>query len=153
MILGEFAEHHADFRYRILGTDISTTMLDRGRNAIYTEERIAPVPEALRKKYLLRSKQREARLVRVKPQLRRNVVFHRLNLMAERFDIQDRFHVIFCRNVIIYFDRHNQARLLRKLYDHLVPGGYLFLGHSETMAGMDLPLLSVAPTIYQKHNT
>lgn len=150
MILEEFREDHPDFRYRILGTDISTRVLERARQAIYAEERIAPVTERLRKRYLLRSKERSAHLVRVKPALRRNVVFHRLNLMAERFGIDAKFHVIFCRNVIIYFDRNNQARLLRKLYDHLVPGGYLFLGHSETMAGMDLPLISVAPTIYRK---
>lgn len=150
MVLEEFREEHTRFRYRILGTDISTTMLERARRAIYPEDRIAPVAEGLRRKYLLRSKEKEARLVRVKPELRRNAVFHRLNLMADDFGISDVFHVIFCRNVIIYFDRNNQARLLRKLYDYLVPGGYLFLGHSETMAGMDLPLVSVAPTIYQK---
>jgi chemotaxis protein methyltransferase CheR len=150
MVLEEFRERESRFQYRILGTDISTTMLERARSAIYPEDRVAPVAESLRKKYLLRSKERDARLVRVKPTLRRNVVFHRLNLMADQFGIRDSFHVIFCRNVIIYFDRTNQARLLRKLYDHLVPGGYLFLGHSETMAGMDLPLVSVAPTIYQK---
>ena len=150
MVLEEFREQESRFQYRILGTDISTTMLERARSAIYPEDRVAPVAESLRKKYLLRSKERDARLVRVKPTLRRNVVFHRLNLMADQFGIRDSFQVIFCRNVIIYFDRTNQARLLRKLYDHLVPGGYLFLGHSETMAGMDLPLVSVAPTIYQK---
>ena len=150
MVLQEFREQHRDFSYQILGTDISTQVLERGRKAVYTEDRVAPVPEAMRKKYLLRSKDRESRLVRVKPELRARVLFHRLNLMDEDFGIRDLFEVIFCRNVIIYFDRENQTRLLRKLYRQLRPGGYLFLGHSETLAGMELPVVSVAPTIYRK---
>lgn len=148
--LEEFAAQHRDFDYKILGTDISTAALDRGRKATYTEERVAPVPSAYLKKYFLRSKDKEAKLVRVKSLLRSKVIFHRLNLMSEDFGIQDRFEVIFCRNVIIYFDRPTQAVLLRKLYDYLRPGGYLFLGHSETLAGMGLPLVSIAPTIYRR---
>ncbi|MFP4431855.1 MAG: CheR family methyltransferase [Spirochaetaceae bacterium] len=148
--LEEFAAQHRDFEYKILGTDISTAALDRGRKATYTEERVAPVPSAYLKKYFLRSKDKESKLVRVKPVLRSKVIFHRLNLMAGDFGIQDRFEVIFCRNVIIYFDRPTQGILLRKLYDYLRPGGYLFLGHSETLAGMGLPLISIAPTIYRR---
>ena len=150
IVLQEFAEANRDFDYRILGTDISTAALDRGRKATYTEERVAPVPSAYLKKYFLRSKDKEAKLVRVKPALRSKVFFHRLNLMAEDFGIQDRFEVIFCRNVIIYFDRPTQAVLLQKLFNYLRPGGYLFLGHSETLAGMGLPLISIAPTIYRR---
>ncbi len=150
IILQEFADQHRDFDYRILGTDISTAALDRGRKATYTEERIAPVPSAYVKRYFLRSKDREAKLVRVKPILRSKVVFHRLNLMHDDYGIRDRFEIIFCRNVIIYFDRPTQAALLGKLYEYLIPGGYLFLGHSETLAGLGLPLISIAPTIYRR---
>jgi chemotaxis protein methyltransferase CheR len=150
MVLEEFRARHSDFDYRVLGTDISTEVLERGRKAIYTEERAAMVPHELRTRYLLRSKDRDARLVRIKPELRARVVFQRLNLMAETFDVRDSFHIIFCRNVIIYFDRTNQQRLLRKLFSYLIPGGYLFLGHSETLAGMELPLESYAPTVYRK---
>jgi len=150
MVLEEFREAGRDFNYGILGTDISTRALDHGRRAVYTEERIEPVPHGLRKKYFLRSKDRSSRLVRVRPELRRRVQFHRLNLMHDDYGIDDRFEVIFCRNVIIYFERPTQYRLLTHLYEYLVPGGYLFLGHSETLAGMELPLYSVAPTIYRK---
>jgi chemotaxis protein methyltransferase CheR len=150
MVLEEFRSSHESFNYGILATDISTRALEHGRAAVYTEERVEPVPQALRKKYLLRSKDRSARLVRIRPELRKRVQFHRLNLMQERYDIRDRFDVIFCRNVIIYFERPTQYRLLTHLYEYLNPGGYLFLGHSETLAGMDLPLESVAPTIYRK---
>ncbi|WP_455383216.1 CheR family methyltransferase [Salinispira pacifica] len=150
MIAEEFRARAENFQYRVLATDISSTMLDRGRSAIYPEDRIEPVPPSFRSRYFLRSKERENRLVRVKPALRSRVRFERLNLMSDDFGIRDRFEVIFCRNVIIYFDRQNQSRLLHKLFSYLVPGGYLFLGHSETLAGMDLPLYTVAPTIYRK---
>jgi chemotaxis protein methyltransferase CheR len=150
MVLEEFRSEHSGFNYGVLATDISTRALEHGQKAIYPEERIEPVPHALRKKYLLRSKDRSSRLVRVRPELRKRVQFHRLNLMHDEYDIRDRFEVIFCRNVIIYFERPTQFRLLNHLYQYLAPGGYLFLGHSETLAGMELPLVSVAPTIYRK---
>ena len=150
MVLEDFRASQRNFEYAILATDLSTAMLERGNRAVYTMDRIVPIPDALKKKYLLRSKDREQQVVRIKKELRDRVQFHRLNLMAEDFGIRNAFEIIFCRNVIIYFDRHNQTKLLRKLYDHLVPGGYLFLGHSETLAGMELPLSSVAPTVYRK---
>ncbi|MFP4010686.1 MAG: CheR family methyltransferase [Spirochaetaceae bacterium] len=150
MVLEEFREEHPRFEYGILATDVSTRALDQGRRAIYPEERIEPVPQQLRTKYLLRSKDRTARLVRMRRELRSRVTFYRLNLMHEDYGIHNRFEIIFCRNVIIYFERPTQYRLLTHLYDYLVPGGYLFLGHSETLAGMDVPLRSVAPTIYRK---
>lgn len=150
MVLEEFRQGRPDFSYGILATDISTRALEQGERAIYPEDRVEPVSTDMRKKYLLRSKDRTSRLVRIKPELRKRVKFHRLNLMHDDYDIRDRFEVIFCRNVIIYFERPTQHRLLSHLYEYLAPGGYLFLGHSETLAGMELPLLSVAPTIYRK---
>ena len=150
MVLEDFRATQRNFEYVILATDLSTAMLERGTRAVYTADRIIPIPEPLKKKYLLRSRDREQQVVRIKKELRDRVRFHRLNLMADDFGIHNSFEIIFCRNVIIYFDRNNQAKLLRKLYNHLVPGGYLFLGHSETLAGIDLPLSSVAPTVYRK---
>ncbi len=150
IVLNEVAQNRRDFRYRILGTDISTAVLHTAQKAVYPAARVRPVDARLQKKYFLRSRDRDAELVRVRPELRRNVVFHRLNLMTPEFPIADRFHVIFCRNVIIYFDRPRQEAILSRLYSFLVPGGYLFLGHSESMAGLNLPLVSVAPTVYQR---
>ncbi len=150
MTFEEFKAQHSDFEYVILGTDLSSAMLERARSAIYPEERIEPVPDAYRRKYLLRSKDRSKNTVRVKAELRNRVRLHRLNLMSDDFGIRNQFEIIFCRNVIIYFDRPNQSKLLHHLYQYLVPGGYLLLGHSETLAGLELPLHSVAPTVYQK---
>ena len=152
IVLSEFGRMERGFRYRILGTDISTAVLHTAQKGVYPANRIAPVALELRKRYFLRSRDREAELVRVRAEIRKNVVFHRLNLMIPQYPLQDRFQVIFCRNVIIYFDRPRQEALLRRLYNFLVPGGYLFLGHSESLAGINLPLVSVAPTIYQRQD-
>ncbi|MDA3948880.1 MAG: chemotaxis protein CheR [Spirochaeta sp.] len=151
IVLAEYQrQENPRFDFRILGTDISTAVLETARRAVYPADRVAPVSTEFRKRYLLRSRNHDTETVRVKRALREKAQFHRLNLMVPRFPIRDRFHVIFCRNVIIYFDRERQEQLLRKLYDYLVPGGYLFLGHSETLAGIDLPVVSVAPTVYQR---
>lgn len=148
MVLMQFAEHHPEFDFRILATDISTRVLEKARLAIYDEDRVSCVPEPLRRQYMLRSRDRCERLVRIVPELRRRVQFERLNLMEE-FSLQGTFDAIFCRNVIIYFDRQTQTTLINRFLDHLCADGYLFLGHSETLSGHDLPLLNVSPTVYR----
>ncbi len=150
MVLNEFAAGCADFDYRILATDICTQVLEKAQLAVYPEERIAPVPPLLKRKYLLRGKDTSSGLVRVVPELRERVRFRHLNLMAGDFGLRERMDIIFCRNVIIYFDRPTQERLLNRLCAHLSPGGYLFMGHSETLSGLDVPLTSVYPTVYRK---
>ncbi len=84
------------------------------------------------------------------PELQEKVTFRRLNLMDEDYGLRTPVDVIFCRNVIIYFDKETQARLLRKLCRSLSPRGYMFLGHSETLLGIDVPLVQMAPTVYRK---
>jgi chemotaxis protein methyltransferase CheR len=151
MVLSEFAgQQEAGFDFAISASDISTRVLDKAQRAVYEEERVRPVPDQLKRKYLLRSRDRRQGLVRVVPELRRKVAFRRINFMQEDFGISEPFDVIFCRNVIIYFDRVTQERLLNRFYDHLVPGGYIFMGHSETLSGLDVPLTMVAPTTYRK---
>jgi chemotaxis protein methyltransferase CheR len=149
MVLSEFAETMPGFDFSILATDISTRVLDKARLGVYAQESVSPVPEELKSKYLLRSKDHSKGLVRIVPRLRQKIVFQRLNFMENHFNIRDKVDVIFCRNVIIYFDRPTQEKLMNKFCRHLVPGGYLFLGHSETLNNMDVPLVPVAPTIYR----
>jgi len=150
MTLSEHGRHNLGFRYSILATDICTEVLRSAHRGIYEEEKTAPIPTALKKRYLLRSKDRSRGIVRVCPELRSAVTFRRLNFMDETFDIDSQFRIIFCRNVIIYFDRETQEVLLNKFCRHLLPGGYLFLGHSETLNGLDVPLVQVNSTVYQK---
>ncbi len=149
MALCEYARQGGGLNFSILGTDISTRMLRMAVRAVYPESKIGPIPPELRRRYLLRSKDRTRRLVRIGPEAREHVRFRRLNFMEEfSFDLQ--LDIIFCRNVVIYFDRRTQESLFARFCRKLAVGGYLFIGHSESLAGMDLPLEPMAPTVYKR---
>lgn len=150
IVMEEFRRIQPRFEYTILASDLSAGVLEQARKAVYPEARIEPISPQLRSRYFLRSKDRSLALVRVKRDLRRRVRFVRLNLMDDDYGLRERFHVLFCRNVIIYFERPRQMQLLGTLVRYIESEGYLFLGHSETLAGANLPVYSVAPTIYQR---
>ncbi len=150
MVLNEFAAHYPGFDYQILATDISVTVLEKAQLAVYKEERTNPVPVHLKRKYLLRSKDRSSGLVRIVPELRGKVRFRRLNFMDSDFRLREQMDVIFCRNVMIYFDRLTQERLLNRICGQLCSGGHLFIGHSETLNSLNVSLKGVHPTIYRK---
>lgn len=149
MVLSEFETENPGFQSAILATDISTQVLAKARNAIYAEDRVDTIPLHIKKKYLLKSRDKQKGLIRIAPQLRSMVQFRRLNFM-EDFGMKEQMDIIFCRNVIIYFDKQTQERLLNKFCKQLVKGGYLFLGHSETLNGLNVPLTPVASTVYCK---
>jgi chemotaxis protein methyltransferase CheR len=150
MVLSEYAEAHPAFRFRILATDISTKVLARAEMGIYTTDMVGPVPPPLQHKYVMRSRDRHSSRVRIVPELRRLIEFRRLNFMDPDYAVAERADGIFCRNVIIYFDRPTQEKILFKLTHHLKPGGYLFVGHSETLHDLNLPLEPVAPALYRR---
>jgi chemotaxis protein methyltransferase CheR len=150
MVLKEYQAGMPDFRFDILGTDISTDVLEKAVQGVYSAIKAAPIPMPLKKKYLLKSKGSETNMVRVVPELRALVRYRRLNFMDDDFGFREPFDVIFCRNVIIYFDRPTQERLLSKLVDNLTVGRYIFLGHSETLLGLNLPLKQMAPSVYRR---
>ena len=149
MVLAEYAEANPGFSFSILATDLSTRVLEKARAAIYDDDRIDPIPAAMKRKYLLRSKDRSQGLVRIVPQLRARVRFQRLNFMDADFGLREELDIIFCRNVVIYFDRPTQERLVNKFCRQLRHGGHLFMGHSETLNGLDVPLVQVCPTVYR----
>lgn len=138
------------YTFMVLGTDISTRVLESAKRGIYDEERVQPVPEHMRKRYLMRSRDRDKRQVRIVPELREMVRFRRVNFMEHDFGLREKMDVIFCRNVLIYFDRPTQEAVINRLCDHLAPGGYLFTGHSETINGLRAPLTTVANTISRR---
>jgi chemotaxis protein methyltransferase CheR len=150
MILSEFALANPGFDFTILATDISTQVLEKARLAIYREDRAEPVPEVLKRKYLLRSRDPGKGQVRVVPELRAKVHFRRLNFMNENFELREPIDIIFFRNVMIYFDRSQQMNLLQRFCSCLSTGRYLFTGHSESLHGMGLPVVQVAPAVYRK---
>ena len=150
MVLEDFVADRPGLDYTILATDICTDVLEKGVAGRYPESMIEPVSMARRRQYLMQSKDRSAGEVRIRPQLRSKVAFGRLNLMEEVYPVDRDIDIIFCRNILIYFDKPTQAKVLGRLCDHLVPGGYLFLGHSESIVGLDLPVRQVANTVFRK---
>ena len=139
----------ARLRYSILGTDISTEVVATARRGVYDESMVEPVPLEMRHRYLMQSRDRSRPQVRVVPALRAKVRFEHLNLLTP-FALDEPADVIFCRNVLIYFDRATQHRVLERLCQQLVPGGFLFVGHSDSLTGLDLPLVSQGPSVYRK---
>lgn len=148
--LNEFKASYLKFTYSIIGTDISSQILQKASLAIYKEDRISNIPLKIKTKYFLRSKDRENKTVRVVKDLRNNVKFQRLNFMDEYYNLTETFDVIFCRNVLIYFERETQEKVIIRLCQKLKTGGFLFIGHSESILGMNLPLIQIKPTIYKR---
>ncbi len=152
IVMYEFLRTHPGLikDFSVLATDISSRVLDKAIDAVYPMESVENLTYDLKKRYFLRSKKSENPLVRLKPEVRGKVKFDRLNFMDNDYHISSPKNIIFCRNCLIYFDKPTQQAVISKLIRHLVPGGYLFLGHSETIFGMDLPLKTVGPTIFRK---
>ncbi|MGD9977389.1 MAG: protein-glutamate O-methyltransferase CheR [Bacteroidales bacterium] len=149
IVLAEFAESHPGFDFAVWATDISTRILQTAVNAVYKEDRVEVVPLSMKKKYMLKSKDRTTPTVKMAPNIRSKVNFSRLNFMDEHYAFSEMFDVIFCRNVLIYFDRETQQQVINKLCTKLKPDGYLILGHSESILNMKLPLRQIKPTIYK----
>ena len=150
MVLADMQREGARFDHAILGTDISGEVLRAARAAIYPAAMLAPVPPALRERYVMVARDAKRPEVRIVPELRQRAQFHALNLMDERYRFDRDVDVIFCRNVLIYFDKATQQAVLRRLAGHLRPGGYLILGHSESMAGgTEAGLRQVMSTVFQ----
>ncbi|MFZ0257173.1 MAG: CheR family methyltransferase [Gammaproteobacteria bacterium] len=153
MVLCEAAEQRPRRRFSILATDISRRALETAVRGIYPEQRVAPVPLLLRRKYLLRSRNRMEGLVRMGPRLCERTRFGQLNLMARNFGLERQMSVIFCRNVMIYFSPADRQQLARRFAAQLVPGGYLFIGHSESLNGLDTGLKQLSAAVYRKAET
>lgn len=137
-------------KFRVIATDINTAVLNTAKKAIYSEEKAKGIPSYLVRKYMLRSKNREDRLVRFKPEIRSKVHFERNNLKSQQYVIPSQVDIAFCRNVIIYFDAKTQEEILNRICSYIKPGGFLFMGHSESIHGLKVPVRNYAPTIYVK---
>ncbi len=150
MVLSEFGLSHSGFSFTILATDISTSVLKKAALGIYSTDVVRPVPQPLKVKYFMRGREAGSKRVRVVPELRRLVEFRRLNFMDSNYRISEKFDAVFCRNVIIYFDRPTQQSILQKITGRLLPSGYLFMGHAETLHELNLPVFQVAPALYRR---
>lgn len=148
MCLAETLPKSPARQFHILATDISTRVLDIARRGVYPAARFDDVPESWRRAHLLRGRGESNGFYRVKPQLAQQVEFARLNLI-EPFPHRALFHVIFCRNVMMYFDKATQQSIVQRLSGCLERGGYLFVGHSESLTGVQHALEYVRPATYR----
>jgi chemotaxis protein methyltransferase CheR len=151
MILQDLQERHDSFFYEILASDISTTVLKKAVEGIYAADRANDIPLHYRKKYVLRSKDTKNPRIRIAPRLREAVKFAHINLIDSNLPVDQMQDIIFCRNVLIYFDRETQFKVISNLLTKLKPGGFLFIGHSESLHFFDLPIKQVRPTIFVKN--
>ncbi|MCP4691506.1 MAG: chemotaxis protein CheR [Desulfobacterales bacterium] len=151
MVASEFYQNNRRGTFSILATDISTRVLNLARNGIYREELTEPVPSRYKRKYMMWGKGSQQGFCRIVPELRERIQLRRLNFVEGRtFGIETPMEIIFCRNVIIYFDRDTQIQLFEKFYDQLVRGGYLFIGHSETLHGINNDFENIGGAVYRK---
>lgn len=141
------------FDYSILATDISVKMLKSAREAVYPMSQVEEMTLELKHQYFLKSKNSKDQKVRVIKQIREKVKVGYMNLMDGLYPFQAHFDIIFLRNTLIYFDPKVQLNVLIKILDNLKTGGYLFIGHSESLINLHLPIKSIAPSVYMKINT
>ncbi len=149
MTLLEAIDHPMAWEVSILGTDISTKVLKAAQEGIFHRERVQSLPAGLVKKYFLKGGRNWQDYVKIKDQVRNYVQFKRLNLM-EPFHFKEPFDCIFCRNVMIYFDKKTQMDLVNRFYDCLDYGGVLMIGHSESLTGIRHPFHYLRPAVYEK---
>ena len=149
IVLNEFQQLNPAFRFEITATDISSQVLEKAAKGVYPIAKVAEVPLNIKKQYFLKSKDPANQTVKVSQVLQRNLSLSYLNLM-ENYSFPQPFDLIFCRNVLIYFDRETQEKVIQKICTCLKPDGYIFIGHSESISGMDLPLTHIKPTIFKK---
>lgn len=134
---------------KIFATDLNTQVLNQAQQGVYPLSRVEPLPPEWRRRFFQRGVREWEGFLRLKSEVRQCVEFFRLNLM-EPYPFKQKLDLIFCRNVMIYFERETQAKLVEKFYQCLKPGGYLFIGHSESLCNHQHRFSYVKPTIYQK---
>lgn len=150
IVLNEYFEKNSGPGFHIYASDISTDVLKKAELGVFEKEKVDAIPISLQRKYLLKSKDPNKQLYRFIPPVRNQIQFSRINFLENDYNVPNNLNVIFCRNVLIYFDKPTQEKVLNKLANKLEYGGYLLLGHSETIMGLKLPLERVASTIYQR---
>ena len=150
MILNEKKIEIPNLDYKIIGTDISVPSLKKAATGFFSTE-LENLPEHFRKKYFVETTLSNAKGLQFNsPEITSKIQLGALNLNNNHYHLPYNFDFIFCRNVTIYFDAKTRSEVLNRIVEKLRPGGYLFLGHSETALGTSLPIKSIQPTIYQR---
>ena len=148
ILINEFFGNNRDgWDTTMLATDISRKVLEIAEKGVYSKEKIAPLPALWKTKYF---KNIDGQNVEIIDEIKKKVIYRRFNLVQKHFPFKRKLHVIFCRNVMIYFDMFTKTELINKFYEHLEPGGYLFIGHSESINRETSKFKYVMPAVYRK---
>ena len=148
MILNEFfKESKLWWDKKLLATDISEKVLNIAKEGIYHKEQVAPLPEVWKREYLRRYNDENFIFT---DKIKSEIIYRKFNLMDNVFPFKRKFHVIFCRNVMIYFDNNTKNEVVRKFYNSMEHGGYLFIGHSESLSGDTMGFKYIMPSVYRK---
>lgn len=148
MIIQDFFKNIKDkWDTQLLATDISTQMLDKAVQSVYPNESINALPERWRKEYF---KKHDATNSIVADEIKKQIIYRKFNFMEKKYPFKKRFQTIFCRNVMIYFDNQTRDSVVQKFYDATEPGGYLFIGHSESLNHTGTQYKYVMPAVYRK---
>ncbi len=150
MVTHSILQQHPRVELKILATDISTQMLAKAKMGVFEAHRVGTVPPQFRSQYLRQVTHQGQAALQVTPELRKTLTFARLNLMSPTFPFRNKFDIVFCRNVMIYFDAKTQETLVNKFARHMDNGAYLLIGHSESLTNLKHPFSYVQPTIYRK---
>lgn len=152
MSLLEHFPAESGWQLNILASDISREMLTRARDGVWPIRRAEEIPDALLKRYMLKGIGSQASKMKAGTEVRQNIQFEQINLNDPHYPVERGLDAIFCRNVLIYFDQASRSRVVNTLLDYLAPDGYLFLGHAESLTGMNNRVRSLAPAIYTFHD-
>jgi chemotaxis protein methyltransferase CheR len=150
MVLAEFFAGRPGWDPRLLATDLHTAMLRRASQGLYGDQEVSRIPKRLLLKYFQRRRETGRNLYQARASLREMITFGKLNLMGRQYPRREHLDIIFCRNVLIYFDAGDKQTIVSKLTKSLRPGGWLFLGHSESLLAASRHLVCVGPTVYRK---
>ena len=148
MLLREYYGTRLDsMDYGLFASDISLSALTEAGKGIYAEAKLRELPMAYKAAYFEKTGPDD---FTIKNEIKKMVLFKRLNLMAESFPLKGQFDAIFCRNVMIYFDQESRRKVVRALFHYVKPGGYFFIGHSESLKREDCPFTYIKPAVYRK---
>ena len=150
MVLAEHFGTSPSWQIEILASDIDTAALNQAVKGVFEEDRVKEIPPLLLRRYFLRAETPGGVLYKVKPELRNWIRFKKVNLSKAPLPVRGPFDAVFCRNVIIYFDRPTQRRLFAEFHRLIKPDGYVFIGHSESLLGISGKFVYVQGTIYRK---
>jgi chemotaxis protein methyltransferase CheR len=150
MTIKRYFGSNCKYDIKILATDIDTQVLSKAIGGVYTNDQIVGIGQDMVHEYFSRIDDKNGRMYQINEELRRLIVFKRLNLLDEKYPMKGRFDCIMCRNVIIYFDKNTQKTLFERFYNYLNDDGFLFVGHSENLSGLTSKFTLIGKTVYKK---